>query len=148
MTKTLFLSALLSFSVFAQVKTGGGFVSPEESTGSSSAIITFENQLIVNHLQCRGKGQEALTLGKDLTAIYSQLSVIKNLEVLRGECEKRNAYFKCMASSEYKKTFAKMEKDPESAKTLKTKYNLSSKEVKRFFEFFKTIDKGCEDPCK
>ena len=141
------LTLFLSFSANAQVKTGG-FVSPEDSSGSSSAIVSFETQLIASLIQCKDKGQEGLQLGKDLPTIYSQLSVIKNLEVMRGACEKRNAYFKCLASVDFKKAVAKMEKDPESAKTLQSKYNFSAKEVKNFYAFFKTIDKICEDPCK
>lgn len=37
---------------------------------------------------------------------------------MKGECEKRDAYFKCFASPEYKKSLASLEQDSTSAKVL------------------------------
>jgi hypothetical protein len=155
MKNFIMLAMLLSsFSLLAQIRTGGGTVDSETEGGSAPSEISYIIRHYTVHLKdrekfCRSQGMKYLNIDPDLMQVYLKLSVLKNTFVADNQCADSKAYFQCLSDKEAKKKLEVLLKDKRTLGYMKETYGVDKKEAHEILKFFKDLSKGCPgETCK
>jgi hypothetical protein len=150
-----YILLVLSFGLFAQVRTGGGHHEPElhgvDSEGEvgshpsqmSKLMRAYTAHLKQREVECRSTGEKYLAIDPDIMQVYLKLSVLKNTFVADNKCSDLNTYLKCLQDDEAKNKLKAILTNKNTIPYLMKEYKLSKKEVKSILDFFKGLDAPC-----
>jgi hypothetical protein len=160
----IFLFAFISFSTFAQVKTGGGGVkggdfkpnrpdgevydedmSDKDMADQLSGFVEFTKR---RDVVCQYPNSLSLKSLKDIQEVFVSLSFLKTTSLQNSKkCEELTKYLKCMSDDQFKTFIDEIRFNPAMINYIAKSYKITTKQAKKLIDFFYNMsESNCERP--
>ena len=106
-------------------------------------IKSFEEHLVQKHKWCPSAGLIKLKKA-DLMDSYLKLVILRATHASGDDCDRANAYLKCMNDETTVSKLAKIKNDKVSTIILMSKYGISRARVHQILNFFTKLEKKIE----
>ena len=127
---SLLVAFLITGSLNAQIKTGGGSVSAD----LDAAMVDLASKLKENDYSCSTEVGPRLTKDKDLIESYLKLSLLKDLDPQSEGC----GYLSCLIDKKVRALARKVKELSKGNKHIANKYKIPQTEVDKMLVFFST----------
>jgi hypothetical protein len=131
---SLLLALLITGTLNAQIKTGGGSIADIEA-----AIVDLTVKLKENDYKCSTQVGPRLTQDKNIVESYWKLLLLKNLDPKSEACDEANQYLACVNDKSVRKIARKLKELTKDSKHLATKYKIPQSDVDKMLIFFSTL---------